>query len=59
MTQFNPTFNYSARSVKKVISIEAKKRCQILRDIEFRNELKSLGLSIDDVDEKTNTSKRE
>lgn len=56
MTQFNTTIHHTRRRVNKVISKEAKKRCQILRDIEFRNELKALGLSPEEVEEPFNLS---
>ncbi|QDO82428.1 hypothetical protein FM037_03175 [Shewanella psychropiezotolerans] len=54
MTQFNTTIHHTKRRVNKVISKEAKKRCQILRNIEFRNELKALGLSPEEVEESFN-----
>ncbi|MCL1064308.1 hypothetical protein MK852_19505 [Shewanella benthica] len=57
MTQSELTTRYRANlPSNNVVSIEAKKRCQILRDIEFKNELISLGLSQEDVKEQINLS---
>ena len=51
--QFNNTVNRAPKQANRkgtnAISVEAKKRCAILRKIEYTQELKALGLSADEI----------
>ena len=50
MTQSDLTTRYPASSLNNnVISIEAKKRCEILRRLAFIQELKELGLDAEEI----------
>ena len=50
MTQSDLTTRYPASSINNnVISIEAKKRCDILRRLAFIQELKELGLDAEEI----------
>ena len=51
--QFNNTVNRTpkqkSRKGTNAISVEAKKRCAILRKIEYTQELSALGFSADEI----------
>ncbi len=53
MPEFNNTVNRTPKQANRkgtnAISVEAKKRCAILRKIEYTQELRALGLSADDI----------
>jgi len=53
VTEFNNTVNRtpkrSSSKAVNAISVEAKKRCAILRRIEYTQELSALGFSADEI----------